>query len=45
MKKQYLQVGTKKVSNFDDIICLTIFNTLGGLIFIRINLEMFSEKS
>lgn len=37
------QIGTKKVSNFD-IICVTIFNILGGL-FNMIKLEMFSEKT
>lgn len=45
MKKQYLQVGTKAASNFDDIICVTIFNIFRGSLFNMIKQEMFSEKS
>lgn len=45
MKKQYLQVGTKAASNFDDIICVTIFNIIRGSLFNMIKQEMFSEKS
>lgn len=45
MKKQYLQVDTKKVSNFDDIIGVTIFNIFRGSLFNKIKLEMISKKS
>lgn len=45
MKKQYLQFGTKKVSNFDDIVCVTIFNIFRGSLFNMIKQKMFSEKS
>lgn len=45
MKQQHLLVGTEKVSNFHDIIWVTIFNIFRGNLFSMIKLEMFCEKS